>query len=156
MIRLGEVSKQIRLHLISCKTHIQPNVLIQWSHDAIVVERMAISDITVRPSPRKSVVRDVGLVETTSLTCVRCQEIGPVEEVRIEAGAAVDIGIIVETETEVKVGVAETVGDKLQVDQPLKTETPKAGIDIEIDRIVRTNHGEIKAGRELVQYPMML
>ena len=148
--------KPLRLHPIGYKHHIQLNMLTQWSHDAIVVERMAISDITVRPSPRKSVVRDVGLVETTSLTCVKCQEIGPVEEVRIEAGAAVDIGIIVEIETEVKVGVAETVGDELQVDQPLKTEIPKAGIDIEVGQTVKTNHGEIKAVRELVQCPMIL
>ena len=104
----------------------------------------------------KLVVRGVGLRETTSLTCVKCQERGQVGEVRIGAGAAVGIGIIVGTETEVKVGVAETVGDELQVDQHLKTEIPKAGIDIEIGQIVKTNHGEIKAGRELVQCPMML
>ena len=155
-MRLGEVSKQIRLHPLSCKTHIQPNVLTQWSHDAIVVERKAISDITVRSRPMKLVVRGVRLQETTSLTRVECQEIDQAREVRIGAEAAVGIEIIVGTETEVRVGVAETVGDELQVDQPLKTEIPKAGIDIEIGQIVKTNHGEIKAGRELVQYPMML
>ena len=154
-MRLGEVSKQIRLHPLSCKTHIQPNVLTQWSHDAIVVERMAISDINVRLRPTKSVVRDVRVVETTSLRCVTCQE-GLVEEVRIEAEAAVDRGIIVGTETEVKVGVAKTVGGELQVDLTLKAEIPKVGIDIEIDQIVRANHGEIEAGKGLVQYPMML